>query len=270
MSPYDERLPKGSVRLLQLLPHQDQNSRIECRLITCFMLDLGRTHPYEALSYVWGSEKNKLSIYIDGVEQPVRANLHHALSHLRDCFVERVLWIDAICINQDGNEEKGQQVQSMAKIYAKASRVIMWLVDPLKDAPDKDDLAAGDQVDNGDQALEAIRAAAEERRVDPTMDQKMILTLLGRGWFQRSGFPLNIRPLGELVDMYHTRLSNTVFVSTWDAKEVAVIEAKGYVGKVSSAGDNMEITWKTAPGHSDAKGEPSSPFTFQASAKAIK
>ncbi|KAL8365088.1 hypothetical protein RB595_004080 [Gaeumannomyces hyphopodioides] len=127
-------------------------------------------------------------------------------------------------------------------------------------------------------------------------------------------FSLNIRPLGELVDMYHTRkatvpldkvyallgmssddpaakieanytsswedllrklvhfsLSNQMSVSTSDGEEVAVIEAKGYVlGEVSSAGDDVKITWKTAPGHSDAKGEPSSPFTFQASAKAIK
>ncbi|KAG7289873.1 hypothetical protein NEMBOFW57_006250 [Staphylotrichum longicolle] len=56
-----------------------------------------------------------------------------------------------------------------------------------------------------------------------------------------------------------------------DIVEVAVIEAKGYVlGEVSSAGEDVEITWKTAAGHSDAKGEPSSRFDFQASAKAIK
>ncbi|KLU91808.1 hypothetical protein MAPG_10756 [Magnaporthiopsis poae ATCC 64411] len=185
MSPYGERLPEGSVRLLQLLPHQDHNSRIECRLITCSILGSGRTHPYEALSYVWGSSEDKRSIYIDGVEQPVPKHLHHALSRLRDCFVERVLWIDAICINQNDEEEKGQQLQLMAKIYAKASRVIVWLVDPPKDAPDKTDPAADDQVDNGDQALEAIRAAAKERRVDSTMDQRIIRTLLERKWFQR-------------------------------------------------------------------------------------
>ena len=76
----------------------------------------------------------------------------------------------------------------MAKIYAKASRVILWLVDPPKKAaPDTGDLAADDQVDNGDQALEAIRAAAaKEQRVDPKIDQTMILTLLRREWFQRT------------------------------------------------------------------------------------
>ncbi|KAL8366272.1 hypothetical protein RB595_004849 [Gaeumannomyces hyphopodioides] len=276
-NPLYKDLPKDSVRLLRLLPHQDENSRIKCRLITCSILDSERTHPYEALSYVWGSEENRLSIHINGVERFVQANLHRALLHLRDCFVERILWIDAICINQKNNEEKGQQVQSIAKIYAKASRVIMWLVNP----PDNGDQADnGNQADNGDQALEAIRTAAKKQRVDSQLDerkQQAILSLLRRKWFQRiwvlqevaaarhilikygsteidgyafcSGlnvlklfdkappdlqalippiahlikgavfrrrhkrndtnrparFSLNIRPLGKLVDMYHTR-----------------------------------------------------------------
>ncbi|EJT69137.1 hypothetical protein GGTG_13246 [Gaeumannomyces tritici R3-111a-1] len=384
-------LPKDSVRLLRLLPHQDENSRIECQLITCSILDSEKTHPYEALSYVWGSEKNRLPIHIDGVKQLVQANLHRALLHLRDCFVERILWIDAICINQKDNEEKGQQVQSMAKIYAKASRVIVWLADP----PDNGDQADnGNQADSGDQALEAIRTAAEEQRVDSQLDerkQQVILSLLRRKWFQRiwvlqevaaarhilikhgsteidgyafcSGldvlkpfdkahpdlqalipliahlirgavfrrrherddtsrparFSLNIRPLGELVDMYHTRkatepldkvyallgmssdaaeieanykaswedlfrklinfsLSDQVSVSTWEQKEVAVIEAKGCVlGEVSSAGDDanqdgqkVEITWKTALDLSDRKEQQSSHFALQPSAKAVE
>ena len=184
------------MRLLRLLPHQNENSRIECRLITFSLSDRGNSHPYEALSYVWGSEDKKRPIYIGANnggseddkrpiynELHVTENLHAALRHLRHCSMERILWIDAICINQANSAEKMRQVQSMAKIYAKASRVIVWLVDPPDegDAPDN-----GDQVCNGDQALEAIRAAAaEERRVDSAMDQRKILTLLGRKWFHR-------------------------------------------------------------------------------------
>jgi hypothetical protein len=61
----------------------------------------------------------------------------------------------------------------MANIYAKASRVIVWL---------------GEAADNSDNALEAIRRAAEELRANPSThqtDQQDILTLLGREWFQR-------------------------------------------------------------------------------------
>lgn len=164
------------MRLLRLLPHSDENSRVECQLVTCSLLDSGRTHPYEALSYRWESEETPQSVHIGDDKLPIGENLHKALIQLRDSFVERILWIDAICINQkedNESDEKGQQVQAMAKIYAKASRVIVWL---------------GEAANNSDEALEAIRAAAENQRVDTLMgavSQQAILTLLGRDWFQR-------------------------------------------------------------------------------------
>lgn len=34
---------------------------------------------------------------------------------------------DALCINQDDNEEKNKQVPEMARIYTQASRVLVWL-----------------------------------------------------------------------------------------------------------------------------------------------
>jgi hypothetical protein len=38
-----------------------------------------------------------------------------------------VLWVDAICIDQGSAAEKSTQVPLMDKIYAAASRVIIWL-----------------------------------------------------------------------------------------------------------------------------------------------
>ncbi|KAK4224940.1 hypothetical protein QBC38DRAFT_511396 [Podospora fimiseda] len=172
----------ASIQLLRLLPHSDQNSRIECQLLTCSLLSSARTHPYEALSYTWGLDKSKEPIWIEGNELSVGANLYKALLHLRDGFVERILWVDAICINQNDNTgEKEQQVQSMAKIYSKASRAIVWL---------------GEATDNGDQALEVIRAAAaategEQKSTDyypmdkSSNKQAAVFALLGRDWFQR-------------------------------------------------------------------------------------
>jgi len=62
--------------------------------------------------------------------------------------VERIFWIDAICINQNDDIEKGHQVASMAKIYAKVSGVIVWF---------------GEAADDSDRAIRAIRRAAEEQ-----------------------------------------------------------------------------------------------------------
>ncbi|KAK1756980.1 heterokaryon incompatibility protein-domain-containing protein [Echria macrotheca] len=49
------------------------------------------------------------------------------LAHLRDTENFRELWIDAICINQEDEVEKTQQVNLMADIYSRASKVIVWL-----------------------------------------------------------------------------------------------------------------------------------------------
>lgn len=144
------KLPPDSIRLLRLQPHRNPNAPIRCTLFDCPLL---QTHdqvtfsPYEALSYVWGSTDNPQSIivrdcpisYDDDDESPATApakkvgtlsvtrNLHEALVQLRDRFIDRVLWIDAICINQADLDERSCQVASMARIYAIASRVLVWL-----------------------------------------------------------------------------------------------------------------------------------------------
>lgn len=165
MPPYRySPLPKGSVRLLRLLPHRDEHSRIRCHLSVCPLLDSETSHhPFEALSYTWASGDRPTSILVNNRECPVGANLYAALLHLRDRYMSRVMWVDAICINQEDVTEKGHQVQSMAKIYAKASRVIVWL---------------GEATATSDQALEDIRMRSSQ---EPTA----ILNLIKQPWFQR-------------------------------------------------------------------------------------
>ena len=162
-------LPEGSVRLLRLLPHRDESSRIECRLTVCHLLDSGTAHPFDALSYAWGSGDSSKLILIDNREYGVGANLHAALLHLRDGFVDRIVWVDAICIDQTNTEEKSRQVQSMAKIYAKASRVIVWL---------------GEAAAASDQALEDLRMSPNRQSLHK-INKQAILDLLKRSWFQR-------------------------------------------------------------------------------------
>jgi hypothetical protein len=168
-------LPEGSVRLVRLLPRDpaaDESSRVKCCFLLCPLLKSETAHPFEALSYAWGSEENPRSIWVDDCNFLVGANLYSALLHLQDDFIERILWVDALCINQENKAEKGRQVQSMAKIYAKASRVIVWLGEAT--------------ANGGDAALEYIRAVSNGQTtlVDATKKQ-LIVDLLGRSWFQR-------------------------------------------------------------------------------------
>lgn len=51
---------------------------------------------------------------------PVTVNLHAALTRLRDHYIGRIIWVDAVWIDQTNLEEWKQQVQLMAKIYSKA------------------------------------------------------------------------------------------------------------------------------------------------------
>jgi len=61
---------------------------------------------FEALSYVWGDPHTAKVVILDGHEFPVTANLHLALTHLQRLDKERVIWIDALCIDQGNVEER--------------------------------------------------------------------------------------------------------------------------------------------------------------------
>lgn len=71
---------------------------------------------------------------------------------------ERVIWADALCINQQDDKEKSHQVKLMASIYSRASRVVIWL------SADK-----GDAVD----ALPIIATALEDYATSTTEDNPL-------------------------------------------------------------------------------------------------
>ncbi|KAL2802430.1 heterokaryon incompatibility protein-domain-containing protein [Aspergillus granulosus] len=168
-------LTPGTIRLLRLLPDQDTQAKIRCQLFTYPLQQSSKPgiHLYEALSYVWGDQSNLRSIFLDGHGFPVTANLHRALLHLRDQLLERIIWIDAICINQKDLVEQGQQVRYMAEIYSRASCVIVWL---------------GEAGDSSDAVLESMCSGAGSDGISAFHGETMkesILALLHRPWFTR-------------------------------------------------------------------------------------
>jgi hypothetical protein len=96
---------------------------IECDLLSGPLSGI----KFDALSYVWGVTLLPHTIRVNGKPFYVTYNLYTALQELRCSDRERLLWIDAMCINQYDNTEKGSQVQMMRDIYAKASTVVVWL-----------------------------------------------------------------------------------------------------------------------------------------------
>jgi hypothetical protein len=160
------------IRLLLLLPSNDEPENLRCGLFEYTIQEAEGSHPYEALSYVWGSGDNARSILIDNQELRVTENLYKALLRLRDRKITRTIWVDAICINQEDDLEKGLQIQFMAAIFAKASRVIVWL---------------GETKDDSDQALDSIRTADETSAVPSDAEplEQAVRQLLKRPWFRR-------------------------------------------------------------------------------------
>ncbi len=76
--------------------------------------------------------KCKRGVIKSQVEVPIKhlligGNLEMVLRRLRYKDCSRMLWIDAICIDQDSPNERSDQVRRMDQVYGLASRVVVWL-----------------------------------------------------------------------------------------------------------------------------------------------
>jgi Heterokaryon incompatibility protein (HET) len=121
--------PNTQIRLLFLPPRKCNGDglgepTLRCRLIT---YDSCQHPPYAGLSYTWGDPKLCRRILIGDMVLHVAENLMLALEHLQEDEKTLVLWIDAVCINQQDEEEKGAQVQRMGTIYGSAALTLVWL-----------------------------------------------------------------------------------------------------------------------------------------------
>jgi hypothetical protein len=64
---------------------------------------------------------------VEGKSFYTSPNLHSALRHLRQQSSTNIFWIDALCIDQNNDREKNEQVIRMAEIYQNAQNVVVWL-----------------------------------------------------------------------------------------------------------------------------------------------
>ena len=122
---YHEVLTGEHIRLISILPAADANEQVECE-VSQHKYD-SEVPPYEALSYVWGDPSVKAKITCNGQPLMVTVNLRDALVRLRLPDSNRVLWADAISINQGSNREKSHYVPLMWKVFSEATRVVVWL-----------------------------------------------------------------------------------------------------------------------------------------------
>jgi hypothetical protein len=86
---------------------------------------------YEAFSYTWGKDKVRKPVLLNGRRFFIQRNLYELLYARTSIKYDRVIWADAICIDQSktGRDEKTIQIEHMKEIYINAYRVIAWLGD---------------------------------------------------------------------------------------------------------------------------------------------
>jgi hypothetical protein len=111
--------PKEAIRLVKICPG-DPDEEICCTRRSVPFTGKDGPPKYNALSYVWGDDKDTSGITLDNDPFDVTRNLYAALRHLRDTGQTRNFWIDAICIDQTNKEEQSEQVKIMKQIYERA------------------------------------------------------------------------------------------------------------------------------------------------------
>ena len=131
---YHSLQSEESIRLLRILPGAEAD-HVECKLIPEISLNDLQTLStgFDALSYSWGKQSPLFQITLNGLAFRVGPNLHAALKVMRYSDKPRIVWIDAICINQGRDpaalKERAIQVKKMQDIYGAAAQTVVWLGD---------------------------------------------------------------------------------------------------------------------------------------------
>lgn len=181
-------LPSAShIRVLVLEAGNGQDP-VHCSLAE---VDLASDPQFEAISYCWSGPLGERSVFCEAKALNVTRNLYEALLHLRRPNATRCLWADAICINQEDNPERTQQVRLMQRIYGDCERCLVWLGQHVKE-----DASAFKVLSIICEALRAEQPPTEPRHLAPgkkpfsplstTPGQWIALShLLARAWFER-------------------------------------------------------------------------------------
>jgi hypothetical protein len=216
-----DRSVESTFRLVTLLPGP-KGSQPRCTLSIGTWRD-GRCS-YEALSYVWGDSEARRPIILDGKIFEVTVNLFSALSHLQLEDRPRVLWIDAICIDQDSIQERNHQVASMGGIYGNCQKVVIWL---------------GDEDNETESAVDFIKSTVDEieQRVTLRSHYRDLASLIQLYSTGIEGHVLEELFRPELLPgwtLFHNILQRTWWTRTWVVQEFAnAPDASFHIGNFS-------------------------------------
>ncbi|KAH6724865.1 heterokaryon incompatibility protein-domain-containing protein [Leptodontidium sp. MPI-SDFR-AT-0119] len=122
---YEEMQSPGSIRLLKYA-YMGNDREIVFNIVETPLDEAAGN--FVAVSYYWGTADNdrKLSLG-NGTYIAITETIELLLEHITLFTDTDSIWIDAICINQENNAEKSNQVSMMGEIYSNAKSVRVWL-----------------------------------------------------------------------------------------------------------------------------------------------
>ncbi|RYP24429.1 hypothetical protein DL767_008599 [Monosporascus sp. MG133] len=127
-----------NVRLLELFPG-DRGNPLEGTIRETPLEGAGE---FRALSYRWESSRETYAALATAQGRvPLTPSLYTALRRLRNAKCPSILWVDAICINQEDEHEMQAQLCLKNEIFRSAEEVVAWL---------------GDETEGSDRAVEAL------------------------------------------------------------------------------------------------------------------
>ncbi|KAI8629772.1 HET-domain-containing protein [Xylariaceae sp. FL1651] len=185
---------RKGIRLLRLLPGAE-GEPVEVLFQYASLLE---PPFYETISYCWGDAtvRDEIRIGDDGVIIDVPASSAAALRCMRRTEKPRIVWMDALCINQADLDERAQQVCLMADLYKCARNNLVYL---------------GEEDEQARSGLETVERVYDEMRRETSnldrfhglirkflqrgkhadkplgckIDESALASIFGRPWFQR-------------------------------------------------------------------------------------
>lgn len=136
MSNLYEALPISSkcIRVLEVYPDSLETPHTNHEIygkLSVVNLEDDLAPQFIALSYVWGvyAPEQPRHVQCGTSRIEITPNGFEVLKGLSKKFGDEqfVIWVDAVCINQEDEEEKMRQISLMGDIYSKAATTYIWL-----------------------------------------------------------------------------------------------------------------------------------------------
>lgn len=211
---------------------------------------------FEAISYVWGHKHSPKPLRCNQKNLKITANLDAALRRIRLGDRSRLIWVDAICINQGEDRERSHHVSFMNLIYKRAARVLVCMGnDSDGGAKDVVDLIEEHNERMSGHALVAtlpILATDDPVLKDPRW--RSVGTLMNCVWFTRAWVLQEVGVAADPCVLYGSiefkyrdlmRLSRWIVLCAESVQSVAGIDLE----TIHSDWEDWSDNWRTKAEH---------------------